>query len=151
MLSNLQRTGYEKAMKELMEAQKRCQDYSPGLERIHDAYMKVVNRNWSSEGYPKKWRPLTEAYAEWKSRVYPGRPILVQRGDLRESLLGQTYATIKDIRSNSAAFGTSHYLAEKHQKGFGRHPSRTKREVIQFTVETEKSFYRIMDDYVKGK
>lgn len=63
-------------------------DWRPIFTDIANLFRKHEKRHLKTEGAAtgKKFEPLSEAYAAWKDRNFPGRPILVLRGTLREAL-----------------------------------------------------------------
>lgn len=54
---------------------------------IRPFIVKNFRTQGTSSGQP--WAPLTPAYAAWKARNYPGKPILVREGDLRAHVTGR--------------------------------------------------------------
>lgn len=45
----------------------------------------AAERRWFATRGGGTWPELSEDYAAWKARHYPGRPLLVQKGDLRRA------------------------------------------------------------------
>lgn len=72
------------------------------------------------------WQQLTEAYAAWKEGRYPGQPILVASGDLRDALTvdGSAHA-LRDYSASQFNYGTEGLeYASFHQLGTSRMPAR---------------------------
>lgn len=73
------------------------------------------------------WAPLSVSYAKWKQAHFPGRPILVRTGALKDALTGDeaTPFAKRQVSGNSLSFGTSGLpYASFHQTGTGRMPAR---------------------------
>ncbi len=86
-------------------------DLRPVLNVIGVGYRKEVALIFShqqerNEGL--KWAPLSEQYAQWKEKHFPGQPILVRTGTLRSSMteLGAE-GNITIISKTGAVFGSS--------------------------------------------
>ncbi|HUU55301.1 MAG TPA: phage virion morphogenesis protein [Armatimonadota bacterium] len=66
-------------------------DLSPAFERIADDFEETEQRQFESEGGFEGnpgWAPLSEKYAAWKAKKYPGGRILTATGKLRDALTG---------------------------------------------------------------
>jgi len=72
------------------------------------------------------WAQLTAGYAAWKEGEYPGQPILVATGALREALTNEDGAhALRDYTNAMYNFGTQGLdYASLHQTGAGRMPAR---------------------------
>jgi hypothetical protein len=74
------------------------------------------------------WAPLSPAYREWKKKHFPGQPILVRSGDLRESVrwdgarLGAGGQF--DAQPGFVIAGTTIPYGKHHQNGAGKMPKR---------------------------
>jgi len=84
------------------------------------------------------WAPLSPAYGAWKSKHYPGEPILHLTGNLRRSLTGSFnpnahYLALPDLLER----GSSVSYAGLHQAGGGGMPARPP---IDFTPAQVESF-----------
>lgn len=51
-------------------------------------------KQWFRSGGQGAWPALSPAYAAWKARVYPGRPVMVREGDLRDQLTQPAKAVV---------------------------------------------------------
>lgn len=97
--------------------------------RLIPVLEKAVRRQFQAEGggpFAGPWAPLTEKYRAWKERHYPGRPILVRTGDMREALTSSAspFAS-RDYSDSELAYGTKGLnYASFHQTGTGRLPGR---------------------------
>ncbi|MBA3891169.1 MAG: phage virion morphogenesis protein [Gemmatimonadaceae bacterium] len=84
-----------------------------------------VQRNVETEGgFVGRWAALSPEYRTWKSRHYPGKPILERRGALKASLQpGGPGAVYRDT-DTTMELGTSVSYARFHQRGTPRMPQR---------------------------
>ena len=64
---------------------------------------RAIERNFKEEGRPARWKPLTPAYARYKSHRWPGKKILQRTGVLRDSIR----VTVEPGRGNTAAIVAS--------------------------------------------
>jgi len=94
-------------------------DWRPAFEQIYANYVEVTRRNFTSQGYPTRFKALSPAYRAWKQKHFPGKKILQRSGNLMDSMLGRGQSTrqhtIKDIKKLSAEFGSSLPYARVHQ------------------------------------
>lgn len=63
-------------------------DMSPAWERLRVRFLAMERRQFASIGNYGSggWRALSPAYARWKARHYPGKPILRRTDELYRSL-----------------------------------------------------------------
>lgn len=64
-----------------------------------------------------QYPPLTERYKKRKKRFKPSAPILVFRGDLRDSIIGNTVNSILKITDRTAIVGTKVPHGKFHDQG----------------------------------
>lgn len=88
-------------------------------ERWEEDHFRQEGARWGS-----KWQPLSEAYASWKERKRPGKPILVFDGTLKASLTTSgAEGAIREIYSDRSrhgfVVGTNVEYAAAHQNGEG--------------------------------
>jgi phage gpG-like protein len=98
----------------------RVEDLTPAWQEIHERFVEYEESWFQSEGNGS-WPQLSHDYAEWKHRHFPGEPILVRTGRLRDT------ATEPDIfiaEANRLILGTSDPVAAAHQEGRGHLPVR---------------------------
>jgi phage gpG-like protein len=97
----------------------RASDLTPVWAELRDRFVEYEEDWFEAEG--RGWAPLSRDYARWKSRRYPGKPILQREGELLDGL---TKPDI-DVREPSfAVFGSADPVAGYHQRGEGRLPVR---------------------------
>lgn len=65
------------------------------------------------------WPGLSPTYSAWKSKYYPGQPLLVLHGDLRSSLVARlsTYAIYED-EPQALTLGSAVPYGNAHQYGY---------------------------------
>jgi phage gpG-like protein len=109
-------------------------------------------------GYAGAWAALSPAYAEWKSKHYPGAPILQLTGRLHGSLVDGSHAEAIEIFDRTYLFvGSEVEYAGYHQSGTGRMPRRppispTDRDVAEWVAEIHRHFDRnVMKGYGTGQ
>lgn len=66
------------------------------------------------------WAPLSDDYAAWKAVNYPGAPLMVREGDLRDSMHGNGEFAVMHNGRDGAAWGTRVKYAKPHQHGTSR-------------------------------
>lgn len=63
------------------------------IKRIHEgaleAFFKIEEKLFESEGGTQKWTPLTIKYKAWKNKHYPSLPIMQMTGALKNALTGK--------------------------------------------------------------
>lgn len=75
-------------------------------------------------GQTGKWKPLSPAYARWKEKNFPGKPILQRTGDTFEALTKRTTESIVLPLPNTLEFGVALPYPIHHQRGGTRLPRR---------------------------
>lgn len=126
-------------------------DLSEPFREVARDFREVVERKqFDSEGAYGSggWEPLSPKYAEWKGRNYPGRPIMVLSGDLRESLTGRNKWTIEDIQPLQLRLGTADPIAGYHQEGTSRMPQR---RLIDLREDDKSRWMKIIHEYLVGR
>lgn len=98
-------------------------DLRPVFRKAEKDLSDIYTKHFSSNG-SGKWKPLDAEYGAWKSANYPGRPTLVQSGNLFRTI---RKFSVREINKNTARFGTDAKVAKFHQYGTWSMP---KREII---------------------
>ncbi len=70
------------------------------------------------------WKPLSEKYAKWKAKKYPGMPILQRTGETFKALTTATANSIVVIGQTSMIFGVALPYPIYHQRGGKNLPRR---------------------------
>lgn len=94
-------------------------------DALADRFAKIERRQFDTEGAYGSggWPALSPRYAAWKARHYPGAPILVRSGDLRESLTVRPFG-IEVIETSFMVLGSGIDYGRFHQHGGGTLPRR---------------------------
>lgn len=100
-------------------------DATPVWNKLADRFASIETRQFDSEGAYGSggWPALSPKYAAWKSRHFPGAPILVRSGALRDSLTSRPFG-IEVIRPESMTIGSGIEYGRYHQGGAGNNPQR---------------------------
>ena len=85
-------------------------------------------RNWDTQGAfsGKKWAKLDKEYSSWKLNTYGAQGVLVQTGELKNSLtrISGGRGAIREVDATSMKFGTSLPSAAWHLDGTDDMPAR---------------------------
>ena len=100
-------------------------DATPVWNKLADRFATIERRQFDSEGAYGSggWPALSPKYAAWKSRHFPGAPILVRTGALRDSLTERPFG-VEVIRPESMTIGSGLEYGRYHQAGAGNNPQR---------------------------
>jgi len=125
-------------------------DFTPALEDIYQDFLEGERKQFESEGNTGSggWAPLSPAYAAWKAQNFPGAPIMVRTGLLKESLLGNNPWSVKDIQPLGATFGTRIPYAAYHQTGTRKMPARP---LVQLTEDQKTRWTKIIHRWLVEK
>lgn len=141
--------GVEQIKSKLNRFANEISSYKEVFEDISEDFFEIEKRQFSSEGgRSKKWYDLSPTYATWKNKNFPGRPILVLTGELKESL------TVKDvdpyypvITKNQCILGTSDPKAEWHFLGMSETNLPIRRSIN--LIDKDKSrWMKLIHEYV---
>lgn len=98
-------------------------DLRPVFRKAEKELSDIYTKHFATNG-GGRWKPLDAEYGAWKSANYPGRPTLVQSGNLFRTI---RRFSVREINRTSASFGTDAKVAKFHQYGTW---SMAKREII---------------------
>lgn len=116
----------KEALDLIAKAVGKMEDLSFEFGEIARSLAKYNRTNFILKGYGK-YAPLSAAYAEWKARKFPGRPILVRTGRLRDSVTDATRPskdTILVIKKDGMAHGSKVPYSGFVQDGTRKMPAR---------------------------
>jgi len=89
--------------------------------RIRQNWNRRIGQAFETKGQSigNAWKPLSPAYAAWKSRHFPGRPLLVLRGPMKRSLTSPSSrnAIFNRTGGRQLILGTRIKYAKFHQYG----------------------------------
>ena len=95
---------------------------------IRKNWMDRIDRAFVTKGQSigTKWKPLSPSYAAWKGRHFPGRPLLVLRGPMKQSLTDESSrnAIYNRKGGRQLILGTRIKYAKFHQYGTDKMPAR---------------------------
>ena len=97
--------------------------------KIRDDFLDEVGESFASRGRSTgiAWAPLSPAYAAWKNSAYPGRPLLVLTGRMKESFSASSRDLIYNRKQKNykmLTLGTRVPYAGYHQSGTSKMPRR---------------------------
>jgi hypothetical protein len=101
--------GDEQFVRDLLRFGERAGDMRPAFEAIADDFYEIEKQQFASEGgfASAGWPGLSENYARWKAKHYPGKPILQRSGTLMESLTNPfASGAVKEITRDTLRLGT---------------------------------------------
>jgi len=118
-------TGFNGYSEMLERFQDNLADAEPMFQALADVVAKANKQQFNKSGayYGALWAPLSPKYAAWKSKAYPGQPLMVRTGDLRSSLTERPFG-IEEVTSSRMVVGTGLSYASFHQRGTDKMPSR---------------------------
>lgn len=125
-------------------------DFTPAFEEIAEDFLAVEVEQFASEGgygLAGRWSGLSPTYEQWKSKHFPGAKILERTGALRDSLTGQTGASIREISPTTLTLGTKVPYAIYHQQGRGV----PKRKPIDLNEETKRRWVKFIQQCLVEK
>lgn len=114
----------------------------PVWEKIADVFAAAERVHFASKGMGR-WKPLSPAYARWKAWNYPGQPIMVRTGALREQLTQRPFG-VEQMSADRARFGTNLPYAAYHQLGGWVSGQPPRRKVISLTESTKREITKIV-------
>lgn len=121
------------------------QNFKPLWEDMKKDFYSIELNQFLSQGRGG-WKALSPKYAAWKAARYPGRPILVLRGDLKRSLISQSHAdSIYKPTRSQMEIGTSKDYASYHQTGTSKMPARPP---IDFTGRDKHRLIKRMQEWI---
>jgi phage gpG-like protein len=108
-----------------------------------------IERNFEEQGVLSEtagWTPLSPGYAAWKAKHYPGRPLLVRSGALKESLTfdgdGPGPEGLFEASRDGLIFGTRIKYARHHQRPTGSRPPM--RRILFLMKGASETFGRLL-------
>lgn len=104
--------------------QRRATNLKPVFEAFRSRWQELIRRNFVREGLPVPWPALSPAYAEWKSRYFPGKTILRRTDRLFNSLVTSNGDAIWEATPRTIRFGTRVPWFGFHQRGTDSMPAR---------------------------
>lgn len=144
-------TGFDGYSLALERFQNNLSNAEPMFQALADQVAKSNKEQFDKRGahYGALWAPLSPNYADWKSKAYPGQPIMVRTGDLRSSLTERPFG-VEEVTSSRMVVGTGLSYASFHQNGTPYMPARPL--VGYHPRKDRKRFSSVLHDWVvKGE
>ena len=148
--------GEEQVARILDGVEYRAQDMRPVWQILAEDFYQVEEEQFATEGgFSGGWAELSERYKAWKEAHYPGQPILVLTGALREALTTPNAAgSIYDLQRDYMMIGASRKeipYGPYHQTGW-RSPKRwiKARPPIALPESTKERWVAAIHAYLKG-
>lgn len=119
---------------QVLSALSRFGEFVDDMDEVYDDIVKDFTRveDERFEASGPGWAPLSPRYRAWKTRHYPGRPLLVREGDLRASLTGGR-GFIHRREPHGVTVGSAVPYARFHHRGTRDMPARRLVEVDSAT------------------
>ena len=107
-------------------------DFTPAWEAMAEDFLSAEKAQFASSGATGSggWSPLSPRYAAWKARRFPGQPILVRTGRLRDTLTKRPFG-VERIDPKQMAIGSDVSYGLFHQQGTDRMPRRRPVELAE--------------------
>lgn len=142
--------GERQVSRAFMGMERDLADLSEPLEEIAGLIRQAIGEEFGTEGARggDAWAPLSPAYEKWKEQHFPGRPLLVQHGDMRRALLDRTAFRVTNERLvyyPDTSSANHPEIAGFHQRGSGDLP---RRKMVDVTAEDRRAFEREIHDWL---
>ena len=120
-------------------------DFSTIFEKLADDFRETQKEVFKNEGAFEglsKWASLSPKYKKWKTKHFPGRPILELTGAMKRSLINRADSNhIERITPNTFEIGTKDFKAILHQRGTKK--PMPKRKVIDLSESQKRRWVQI--------
>lgn len=123
----------------------RMHEFQPVMERF-GAYLvnEHIPRQFKRQGTPKRWAPLSPAYAERKRRLHGRLPILVlsnrMRRGFRYKVTKRTLRVINRVKAGQKGRGAPRWTY--HQNGTSTMPARPMLQITRYDYRRLREFAR---------
>jgi hypothetical protein len=135
------------ARETLRGIRRRALDLRRPFQMFRPIWQDSIRKVFAAEGLPAPWPELSPAYAAWKSKKYPGKPMMRATDRLYESLVADTRDTIWEATPRTIRFGTRVQYFGPNQRGV---PSRNlpRRPTLVLLPEVFSELARMATWYV---
>lgn len=115
-------------------------------ENLAARFARMERRQFDSEGAYGSggWAALSPAYAAWKARAYPGKPILERTGDLKDSLTQRPFG-VEVIEARAMAVGSGIDYGRFHQAGTSTMP---RRRPVEFPESERRTWVKLIQKFI---
>lgn len=138
-------TPEEQYRRDLNGLVERSKNMKPVMERFGEYMLGSIDRNFKSEGRPRKWAKLKDTtIADRKRNGFGAGPILERTGKLRGSFAYKATNRTMKIRTSSDYF-------EVHQRG-SKKRNISQRKIVTVTPRDKAELTRLTNKYIfQGK
>jgi len=121
-------------------------DASALWDALANRFARIEARQFKSEGAYGSggWQALSPAYAAWKARAYPGKPILERTGDLKDSLTRRPLG-IEVLTPQSMTVGSGIDYGRYHQSGG---PNLPQRRPVELPESERRTWVRLIQRFI---
>jgi len=121
-------------------------DFTRPFEQIADNFYEGEKEMFASQGGAAGgWAALNPQYAEWKSRHFPGKPILQRTGAMMESFTGKSGPFSRfDLSPKRLEMGADDPKAGYHQKSTSKMPARP---VVKLTGRQQRDWMKFIHEH----
>lgn len=137
--------GPEVALARLRKVEGGIVDLTPAMKSVADyAKSYFAGQAFVSQGqvYGQRWPRLNPSYENWKSKKYPGRPVLVRTGLMQRSFES-------DSDENSATIWNDTDYFKYHQSDESRTSKLPRRAMMAANDTMRQNLYAIINAYVQ--
>lgn len=121
-------------------------DAVPLWDKLADRFASVERRQFDSEGAYGSggWPALSPAYAAWKARAYPGKPILRRTDELYNSLTRRPFG-VEVIEPGFMVVGSGIDYGRFHQAGA---PPLPQRRPVELPESERRHWVRLIQRFI---
>lgn len=121
-------------------------DAVPLWDKLADRFASVERRQFDSEGAYGSggWPALSPAYAAWKARAYPGKPILRRTDELYNSLTRRPFG-VEVIEPGFMVVGSGIDYGRFHQAG---DPPLPQRRPVELPESERRHWVRLIQRFI---
>ena len=115
---NFEVQGEQQVARTFQIADELSRDMRVPLGELMDQILLSVEAQFDTEGaaaHGAVWQPLSDDYGAWKAEHYPGRPLLVRDGGMKEAMLDRDSAV--HVGLTEAVYEPISHIAGYHQAG----------------------------------
>jgi len=128
----------------------RMEDLQPVFDRYGEYLVdEHILMQFRRQGFPKRWAALSPAYARWKARHYPGKPILEATGRMRRGFRWEarprSLRVINRVRAGQQRGSQPRWFY--HQSGTDVMPAR---KMLQITDDDHEQLQEFAREHLEG-
>lgn len=124
-------------------------DMAEAFDLITEDFYEVEKEIFAKGGVPEPFRPLDPAYAKWKDRHFPGKPLMRLHDNLYKALTGEVPDDLTKARP--VREGNKQLLILGFESAYGMRHQNTGRKVVQVSEATRERWGRIIHRWAYDK